>query len=105
MKWLNLIVQAQAMVPVDGFAFEDEHEEINMFGIGASMEKSLWALLISELSLFWRLSIHLSMCANPLGWWQTHEGQFPNVGLFTKQILRIPKSQIEIEIVLAWLVF
>jgi hypothetical protein len=45
------------------------------------------------------------MCANPLGWWQTHEGQFPNVGLFTKQILRIPKSQIEIEIVFAWLVF
>jgi hypothetical protein len=34
MKWLNLIVQAQAMVPVDGFAFEDAHEEINILVLG-----------------------------------------------------------------------
>jgi hypothetical protein len=76
-----------------------------MFGIGASMKKSSRALLINEQSLFWRLCIHLSMCANPLTWWQTHEGQFPNVVLFTKQILRIPKSQIEIEIIFAWWCF
>jgi hypothetical protein len=69
------------------------------------MEKISWALLISELSLFWRLSIHPSMCANPLAWWQIYEDQFPNVDLFTKQILRIPKSQIKIEIIFAWMVF
>jgi hypothetical protein len=74
-----------------------------MFGIGASMKKSSQALLINERSLFWRLSIHL--CANPLAWWQTHEGQFPNVALFTKQIFRILKSQIDIEIVFAWWCF
>jgi hypothetical protein len=50
MKWLNLIVQVQAIVPIVGFAFEDEHYEIRIFGIATSMEKSSRALLISELS-------------------------------------------------------
>jgi hypothetical protein len=50
-----------------------------------------------ELSLFKRLFIPSSACANPLAWWLTHEGQFPNVGFLTKQILGISGSQIEIE--------
>jgi hypothetical protein len=37
------------------------------------------------------------MCANPLTWWQNHEGQFLNVSFFAKQTLEIPISQIEIE--------
>ncbi len=94
---LKLIIQAQTIVPIDGFAFEDEYEEMNVFNIGASMGESSWALIIGELSLFQKLSILLSICANPLAWWQIHEGQFPNVGIFVKQILGIPKSQIEIE--------
>ncbi len=90
---LNPTVQAQAIAPIDGFAFEDE--ETNMFGIGASIEESLWAWVIIELSLFWRLFIHLFMCVNPLAWWQTHEGQFANVSLITKQFFGIPKFQVE----------
>jgi hypothetical protein len=40
------------------------------------------------------------MCTNPLAWWKTHEGQFLNVGFLTKQVLGIPRFQIEIERVL-----
>jgi hypothetical protein len=68
----NPIVQAQAIAPIDLFAFEDE--KTNMFGIEASIEESSWAWVIIELSFFWRLFIHLFMCANSLAWWQTHEG-------------------------------
>jgi hypothetical protein len=66
---LKLIIQAQTIVPIDGFAFEDEYEEMNVFNIGASMGESSWALIIGELSLFQKLSILLSICANPLAWW------------------------------------
>lgn len=90
---LNPTVQAQAIAPIDGFAFEDE--ETNMFGIGASIEESLWACVIIELSLFWRLFIHLFMCVNPLAWQQTHEGQLANVSLITKQFFGIPQFQVE----------
>ncbi len=90
---LNPTIQAQAIAPIDGFAFEDE--ETNMFDIVASIKKSSWAWVIIELSLFWRLFIHLFMCANPLAWWQTHEGQFPNVRLIIKHFFGIPKFQVE----------
>jgi hypothetical protein len=36
------------------------------------------------------------MCINPLGWWWTHEGQFPNVAaILAKQMLGIPGFQVE----------
>jgi hypothetical protein len=45
------------------------------------------------------------MCASPLAWWKTHEGQFPNVGFFTKQVFGIPRFLIEIERMFNLLVF
>lgn len=54
-------------------------------------------MVVGELSLFRRLSIPSSACADPLAWWLMHEGQFPNVGFLAKQILGIPSSQIKIE--------
>jgi hypothetical protein len=47
--------------------------------------------------MFKRLFISSFACAGPLTWWHIHEGQFLNVGSFTKQILGILSSQIEIE--------
>lgn len=44
-----------------------------------------------------RLSISSSTCANPLTLWRMHESQILNVGFFTKQILKILGSEIEIE--------
>jgi hypothetical protein len=72
---------------VDGLPIEED--ETKMFGVGAFMEKTSWALVIGELSLFQRLVIPPLMCANPLAWWKTHESQFPNVGFFAKQIFGI----------------
>jgi hypothetical protein len=37
------------------------------------------------------------MCANPLAWRKTHEGQFMNVDFLNKQVLGISGLQIEIE--------
>ncbi len=68
---------------IDGLPIEEE-KETNMFGVGAFVKKSSRALVIGELSLFQRLAIPPSMCANPLIWWKTHEGQFSNVGFLTK---------------------
>jgi hypothetical protein len=48
--------------------------EKNMFGMGASIEESSWALITEELSLFRRLSISSSTCTNLLTWWCMHEG-------------------------------
>jgi hypothetical protein len=48
---------------VDGFLVEED--ETNMFGVGASMERYSWALVIGELLLFQRLAIPPLMCANP----------------------------------------
>ncbi len=86
-KQLNPTIQDEAIVLVDGFAFENEDEKLKMFNIGISMEESSWALVIGKLALFQRLFILLSMCANPLNLWQTHKGQFLNVGFFVKQVL------------------
>jgi hypothetical protein len=41
----------------DGFGgpiLEIEEDDINIFGVGMSMEKSLLAFLIRKLSLFWK---------------------------------------------------
>jgi hypothetical protein len=43
-----------------------EKEEGNMFGVRASMEKLSCALIVGKLSLFKRLSILASTCADPL---------------------------------------
>ncbi len=61
-----------------------------MFDVGA--------LIISELSLFQKLSIFTSMCAYPFAWWQNHEGQFPNVSFLVKGIFGIFEFKIEIKI-------
>jgi hypothetical protein len=34
--------------------FEIEEDDINIFGVGMSMEKSLLAFFIKNLSLFWK---------------------------------------------------
>ncbi len=90
---LNPFIQAKVVVSIDGFSGEEE--ETNMFGVGAFVEKSSWILIIRELSLFWRVAIPPSMCANPLIWWKTHESQFSNVGFFIKQVFGILSFQIE----------
>jgi len=90
---LNLYIQAQVVALVDGLPIEED--ETNMFGVRAFVEKSSWALVIRELSLFQRLVIPPVMCANPFTWWKTHEGQFPNVDFLTKQVLGITRFQIE----------
>jgi hypothetical protein len=46
----------------------------NMFGMGTSIEESYRTLIIGELSMFRRLSISSSTCANLLTWWRMHEG-------------------------------
>jgi hypothetical protein len=68
-----------------------------MFGVGAVVEKPSHALVTRELFLFQRLVIPPPMCSNPVAWWKTHEGQFPNVDFLTKQVLGILGFQFEIE--------
>lgn len=51
-KQLNPTIQAQTIVLIDGFAFENEDKKIHMFSIGTSTEESSWALVIGELALF-----------------------------------------------------
>ncbi len=74
------------VILIDGLHFEED--ENNMFGVGASTENSSRALVTRKLFLFWRLAIPPPMCADPLVWWKTHEGQFPNVDFFAKQVFR-----------------
>jgi hypothetical protein len=54
-------------------------------------------LIIRKLFLYKRLFISSFACGDPLTWWHKHEGQFSNVSFLAKQILGIPRSQIEIE--------
>jgi hypothetical protein len=63
------------------------------------MEKSPHALIVGELSLFMRLSVSLATCVDPLAHWWIYETQFLNVNIIAKQILGIPRSQIETECV------
>jgi hypothetical protein len=58
--------------------------EKNVFEMKALIEESSQTLVIGELTLFKRLSIFSSACANPLIWWCMHEGQFSNVGFLAK---------------------
>jgi hypothetical protein len=65
---LNLIVQA-CVIKIVGFVarFGDSIEENNnIFGVGASMEKSSCALVVGELSLVERLSVSPTTCVDPL---------------------------------------
>ncbi len=87
----NLIVQI-CVVEVVGFVtkFGDFNEkERNIFGVGASMEKSSCALVVGELLLFKRLYVSPTTSVDPLAWWQIHETQFPNLRFLVKQILGI----------------
>jgi hypothetical protein len=68
-----------------------------MFGVGAVVEKPSHALVTMELSLFQRLVVPPPICSNPVTWWKTHEGQFPNVDFLTKQVLGILGFHFEIE--------
>jgi hypothetical protein len=61
---LNPSIQAHVVASVDRFLVETD--ETNIFGVGASMEKYSWALVIGELFLFQSLAILPLMCANPL---------------------------------------
>jgi len=74
-------IQAEVVVSIDELPIE---KKTNMFGVGACVEESSLTLVIGELFLFQRLAIPPSMCANPLVWWKTHEGKFPNVGFLAK---------------------
>jgi hypothetical protein len=47
---LNPYIQAQVVALVDGLPLQEV--ETNMFGVGAFVEKSLWALVTRKLSLF-----------------------------------------------------
>jgi len=80
---LNLAIQAKVIASIDGLPVEEE-EKTNMFHVGASTEESSWALVIGEPFLFQRLVIPPLMCVNPLVWWKTHEGQFPNLNFLVK---------------------
>jgi hypothetical protein len=94
---LNPTVQTCA-IEVVGFVlgFGDSIEkDNNIFGVGTSMEESSCTLVVGELSLFKNLFITPITCVDPLASWRIHETQFPNVNFLTKQILGIPRSQIE----------
>ncbi len=96
---LNHIVQT-CLMTIDGLVVGCNGfiKGNNIFGVGASMEKSLCALLVWEL-FYQEVICNFVVYANPLAWWHNHESQFPNIGLFAKQILGIPRSQIGIECV------
>jgi len=46
-----------------------------MFGVGVSIEEPSKALVITELSLFWKLFIPQPMCIDPFARWQTTDKQ------------------------------
>jgi len=69
-EWLNPSSIAIITI-VDDVGLEFEK---NMFGMGTSIEESFLALIIRELSMFRRLSISSSTCADLLTWWHMHEG-------------------------------
>jgi hypothetical protein len=89
---LNLIVQE---CNIDGPNEELNEEDTNIFGDGVFIEKSSRAFVTRELSLFRRFPTLQAACNDLLAWWHINEGQFPNVAFLAKQILGIPRSQIE----------
>ncbi len=98
---LNFMVQVCVIEVVGSIAkFGDSIEEDNnIFGVGASMEKSSCELVVGELSLFMRLYVTIATCVNPLVWWWIHETQFPSVSFLAKQALKILGPHIEIKCV------
>jgi hypothetical protein len=74
---------------------EVEKDNINIFDVGASMQKSLCTLVTGQLSLFWSLFILLFKCVDHIVEWCIHENHFPNVDFLARQIFGIPKFQIE----------
>jgi hypothetical protein len=76
-EMLNLIVQACIIRFVGSILkFGDfMKEDNNIFGVNASIEESSCALVVGELSLFKRLFITPTTCADPLTWRQIHESQ------------------------------
>ncbi len=66
---LNPIVQTMSIVPSDGpngVAIEIKEQDIDIFGVRLSMEKSSRTLVVGELFLFQRLFIPLSKSLDPL---------------------------------------
>jgi hypothetical protein len=71
------------------------------FYIKTSMEESSRAFIIGEFSLFKKLFILLSICANLLSWWRSYENWFSNVGFLgflAKQIIGTLQSQIKFKL-------
>jgi hypothetical protein len=59
--------------------------------------KSLFLHFLFENCFIQKLICNFVVYGKPLAWWRNHESQFPHFGLFDKQILGIPRSQIGIE--------
>jgi hypothetical protein len=70
-----------------------------LFSELTSIEETSEGLLKFELSLFRWIVVSYKDLKSPLAWWKTHESQFPNVGLLTRQILGILGCWIEIEFI------
>jgi hypothetical protein len=70
-------------------------KDINIFGVGTSIEESSCALVIKDLFLFTILPIFIITCDDPLVWWCVNEAQFPNVMFLVKSFFWHLGSQIE----------
>ncbi len=101
MNWMSLLVvafqfQSLGIVGLTELLMVDDDESI--FGAMTSKEAILNGLLKNELSLVHCLHVKLENYLLPLIGWNSHEIWFPNMSFVAWQILGIPKSQIEIEI-------
>ncbi len=94
--WLNPIVQE---CKANGPSEELNKDDTNIFDVGASIEKSSHALIIGELSLFKRLHPYsqLHVVILLFGATSMRDNFQSNVTFWAKQILCIPRSQIEID--------
>jgi hypothetical protein len=66
-----------------------------MSRVGASFKESSRALVTKKISFFMKLPRPSSASKDLVVWWHNHEGQFSNVAFLTKQILGVPRSQID----------
>jgi len=94
--WLNPIVQE---CKGNGPSEELNKDDTNIFDVGASIEKFSHALIIGELSLFKRLHPYpqLRVVILLFGATSMRDTFQTNVAFLAKQILCIPRSQIEID--------
>jgi hypothetical protein len=93
-----LVVAFHFLNPIrDGFIQATPIDDNSIFGVMTSNETTLHMLLNNELDLFCHSHAKLKYSILPLTWWKSYETQFPNVSFIVQQILRIPRSQIEIE--------